>query len=800
VPPLVLVAVAWGLGLVAAHHWLVPAGLSPLYLILVSLLPLATMVLWRRDSALRLRSTCAVAFLLACLRYQAVLPDLNDARFVAHYNDQGWVTVEGVVQTYPDTRSAWTILTVDSEWIEVVGQQLPVKGSVLVRAPRFPEYRYGDSLRVSGLLSTPPELEGSSYRESLARKGVYSIIDRPHIVQTGTGEGNAFYRAIFSVRERARRTIARLIPDPEASLLQGILLGVRSGIPTELYDDFNATATSQIIVISGANIVIVSALIARVFGGLLGKRRATWFTLMGILLFVLFVGAEPPVIRSGLMGALYVVAQRLGRGSSAFVSLGASAMFLTILNPLALWDIGFQLSCAATLGLVLFASGFEGLGRRMLKAGTDPRGTRRLFSYVSDLSAITLAAQVLTTPLVVFTFGRLSLVAPLANLLISPVQPLIMSWGGAAILIGLVPFLESLARVVAWVPWLCLTYTTAVVQWMATWPMASLAIGPAAATWLVVGWGAFLLAVWLARHGRERVLELWSQAKGHWPATGIAGVLLAAALLVFLAILQLPDGRLHVAFLDVGQGDAILLTTPQGQQILVDGGPDPAALTSALGRQMPFWDRSIDLLVLTHADGDHLTGLAEALERYRVGAWLDNGSSVDNPLVHQCEALLDRAKVARHSAAAGEKLALGDGLTLEVLHPPQSQVAEMAGDSNNNSVVLRVAWNQVSFLLTGDVEEDGERQLVESGLPLQATVLKVAHHGSAGSSTAEFLQAVQPSFAVISVGADNRAGHPAPAMLDRLAQLGKVELLRTDERGTVEFITDGRRLWVRTER
>jgi competence protein ComEC len=124
----------------------------------------------------------------------------------------------------------------------------------------------------------------------------------------------------------------------------------------------------------------------------------------------------------------------------------------------------------------------------------------------------------------------------------------------------------------------------------------------------------------------------------------------------------------------------------------------------------------------------------------------------------------------------------------------------MAGDSNNNSVVLRVAWNQVSFLLTGDVEEDGERQLVESGLPLQATVLKVAHHGSAGSSTAEFLQAVQPSFAVISVGADNRAGHPAPAMLDRLAQLGKVELLRTDERGTVEFITDGRRLWVRTER
>jgi len=279
----------------------------------------------------------------------------------------------------------------------------------------------------------------------------------------------------------------------------------------------------------------------------------------------------------------------------------------------------------------------------------------------------------------------------------------------------------------------------------------------------------------------------------------LLGLGAAAAVLAWLAVLQLPDGKLHVAFLNVGQGDAILITTPQGQQILVDGGPSPAALTAALGKEMPFWDRALDLVVLTHPDADHLTGLVEVLDRYRVDAWLDNGQTGDDALYTQCQALLEQAGVPRRAAQAGERLELGRGLVLEVLHPPAAPLRGTESDDNNNSLVLRLAWGEASFLLAGDVEAEAEAMLLQREAVEPATVLKVAHHGSRGASTAAWLAAVAPRYAVISVGAENRFEHPHEEVLERLAGQGAA-VLRTDQVGTVEFVTDGRRLWVRTER
>ncbi len=799
-PPLVWGALAWAAGLVVAHHWLVPFGVRPASLALLCLIPLAAIFLWRRDRSVRLSGFCALALLLAALRYQAALPNLDDPHVVAHYNDTGWVTLEGVVKGYPDVRDTWTNLKLHAERVEVGGQEIVVHGMVLVRAPRFPEFHYGDRLRVSGLLKTPPEFQGFSYRDYLERKGIYSLIDRPQIEHLASGQGSPFWTAILAVKDRGREVIARLIPEPQASLLQGILLGIQSGIPGSLYDEFNATGTSHIIVISGSNITLVAALFATSFGRLLGKRRAYWFTVAGITLYVLLVGADAAVVRAGVMGGLYVTARHLGRRATAYVSLFASAILLTAIQPLALWDVGFQLSFAATLGLILFTPAIERLFEGALARITSQERARQLIRYLNDLLIVTLAAQILTIPLVVYHFGRLSLVAPLTNLLILPVQPPIMIWGGAATLIGLVPFLRPIAQVIAWVPWLCLAYTTAVVHWMAGWPFASLQISHASAGRLILYYGVIVGGVWALRQRQGYARRAWKRLTGSRSTTFVVGVFLVAAVLAWLAVLQLPDGKLHVAFLDVGQGDAVLITTPQGRQVLVDGGPSPTALIAALGKEMPFWDRSIDLVVMTHADADHITGLVEVLDRYKVAGWLDNGRPDENPFFGECQTLLTKAHIAHHVVRAGDRIDLGHGLTLEVLHPPPDLLTGTQADANNNSVVLRLAWDQASFLLTGDVEAEGERRLLESGLPLAATVLKVGHHGSGGSSTAEFLAAVRPEYAVISVGADNRFGHPQQAVLDRLASLGRVTVLRTDEHGTIEFITDGQRLWVRTER
>lgn len=799
-PPLVLVAVSWVAGLIIAHHWLAPAEVELLPLALLSLVPLAAFLLWRKDRPIRLGSACALALLLGAVRYQAAMPDWNDPEFVAYYNDGGWITLEGVVRDYPDVRDTWINLKLDAELLESEGQTHPVHGTVLVRAPRFPEYHYGDRLRVSGLLETPPKLEGFSYRDYLQRQEIYSLIHRPRIEYAASGRGSPFWAAIFAVKDRARQAIARLMPNPEAALMQGILLGIETGIPPDLYDDFNATGASHIIVISGANLTIVAALFSLSFGRVLGKRWAYWLTLIGILLYVLLVGADAAVVRAAVMGSLFVTAIYLGRRATAYVSLFASALVLTTLNPFSLWDVGFQLSFAATLGLILFAPVIERLFERGLTQIVSREQARQGVRVLNDVLIVTLAAQVLTVPLVVYHFGRLSLVAPLTNLLILPVQPPIMTWGGAATLVGLVPFLEPVARVLAWIPWLCLAYTNTIVRWMANWPFASLQIGQADADRLVFYYTLIAGAVWLARWRQGYARRVWNWMTSRWSTAVIVGLPLAVATLVWLAVLQLPDGKLHVAFLDVGQGDAILITTQQGQQILIDGGPSPTALTSALGKEMPFWDRSIDLVVLTHPDADHITGLVEVLERYRVGGWLDNGRPDADTLYAECLILLKAASVPRHTVHAGDHVDLGQGLVLETLHPPPDLMAGTDADSNNNSLVFHLNWGEASFLLTGDVEAEAEQLLVGSGQSLSADVLKVAHHGGGSSSSAEFLAAVQPRYAVISVGAENHFGHPVQAVLDRLAQPGDATVLRTDESGTIEFVTDGQRLWIRTER
>jgi len=276
----------------------------------------------------------------------------------------------------------------------------------------------------------------------------------------------------------------------------------------------------------------------------------------------------------------------------------------------------------------------------------------------------------------------------------------------------------------------------------------------------------------------------------------VMGGLLVIAVLVWMAALQLPDGRLHVAFLDVGQGDAILITTPEGRQLLVDGGPNPTQLAWELGRQMPFWDHSLDLIVLTHPDADHMAGLIPLLERVHV-----ERAVVSSQALNGKEALHWRKAVAASGvetvvAERGMRVAPGSGVWLQVLHPRLDDRSPMTPD-NDDSIVLRLTYGATSVLLTGDVEATGERDLLASGQSLQANVLKVSHHGSGGATTAEFLHAVGPQVAVIQVGADNHFGHPSTDVLQRLAEAGST-VLRTDQDGTVVVVSDGQHLDVRT--
>jgi competence protein ComEC len=254
-------------------------------------------------------------------------------------------------------------------------------------------------------------------------------------------------------------------------------------------------------------------------------------------------------------------------------------------------------------------------------------------------------------------------------------------------------------------------------------------------------------------------------------------------------------GRLTVNVLDVGQGDAILIETPEGQHLLIDGGASGQAVTEALGRELPFWEHTLDLVALTHPEADHLTGLVEVLDRYDVDQVLATSQRAETATYQEWRRLIRRQDVPYHEAQVGDSIDLGRGASLRVLAPDGEMLA--SEDTNDASLVLKLAWGQVSFLLAGDVEVSGEEALLASGADLRASVLKVAHHGSLTSTSPALVRAVQPAVGVVSVGEENTFGHPSSAVLDRL---GGSLILRTDRHGTVRLSTDGERLWVQTER
>lgn len=269
-------------------------------------------------------------------------------------------------------------------------------------------------------------------------------------------------------------------------------------------------------------------------------------------------------------------------------------------------------------------------------------------------------------------------------------------------------------------------------------------------------------------------------------------VLFGMNIFAWIAVFQLGNrNKLEVDFFSVGQGDSEFIQTPQGKQILIDGGPDNSVLEK-LGKVMPFWDRSIDLVILTHPEKDHLAGLIEVLKRYKIDYVLWNGIVRDTAEYNEWVSELKDENIQVVYAKAGEKIFAGNA-EIDILSPLNSLAGEQFSDSNDTSVVTKLIYGENSFLFTGDLTSSGEKAILDSGENATADVLKVGHHGSKTSTSEVFLEAVSPQDAVIEVGADNPYGHPTQEVLDRLQNYG-INILRTDLDGDIKFFSDGQNL------
>lgn len=747
----------------------------------------------RRRPRQSLALLCGGIACLGIVRYSAANRPLTPGD-IGYYADSGYVTLTGIISRDPDVRSQHVNLRVQAEALGRWNETTAVSGAVLVQAPRYGDYAYGDRVRVSGMLLTPPEFDTFSYRDYLARQNIHAMIPSGRVVLLDRDKGQPWYEMIYAIKGRAQQTIDRLLPSPQAPLLSGILLGVETAIPDPVRDAFNRTGTTHIIAISGANIIIILRVLMGLFVPLAGRTRAVWIAVATVAAYAILVGGDPAVVRAAIMGSLALVASRLGRRTYGLTTLAFSVWLMTLVNPMVLWDIGFQLSVAATTGLVVFSQDFEAILERGLQRVFAPSTARQVTQWLSEPLAVSLAAQVTTTPLILLYFGRFSIIGLVANLLIVPVQPYIMTVGWLAVLAGMA--WTPIGQIVAWAVWIPLTYTLEIVRELGSLSWASFQVNFAGSTAGLIYAGLLILMLLKIQHPDDRAHLARRLRQQITPSL----VVLAGGIVAFLVwavALTQPDRELHVWFLDVGHGQGVLVRTPDGAHLLVDGGPNPTQLRQAVGDVMPFWNRTLDLLIFSQPERSAIGGLPELVRHYDVQLALSNGQPGDDAeFAELVENLADQGTEVM-SVIAGHRIVTNDGVTIEVLHPQALPLP--TDESDTSSLVIRISYGNTSFLLGPDLSVEGERELVDSGWFIGSTVVMLPAHGRAKENSLEFLQAVRPQAAVALVGAGNRAGLPDREVVERVSALTGRSLFRTDKHGTIEMVTDGETLRIYTD-
>jgi competence protein ComEC len=688
-----------------------------------------------------------------------------------------------------------------------------------ITAPRYPPVRVGDLVEVQGALRAPPD---SPYGVYLARIGVAAtLLARSLEPLVAPADAD---RVVQGIRAAAGDALARALPEPAAGLAAGILIGLRERVDRQLAADFTTTGLSHVVAISGWNIALVAGLVAALLGTWPRRRRAV-ATVAAIAVYTILAGASPSVLRAGVMAGVALLARETGRPGSAARALEWAVVLLLVATPATVVDAGFQLSAAATAGLLAWGTPLAARLRARLPF---------LPGFIVEGLAVSLAAQVATLPIVLLSFGRLAPLSPILNLIVVPLVPLAMATGTLGMIGGLLVSAgaPAITATLLGLPGaLVVGLLVAIVQTAADLPFAGVTLAPPAGAALG-GLAAALLVVAAGRRRIAGILRAWLPGVRRSPGsprrpgpraggpaaarpgrTGrpplrsdravrtLAIILALAVATVAVAAAACPDGRVHVVALDVGQGDAILVETPGGGRLLVDGGPDPDRLLVALDARIPPWDRRIDLVVLTHPHEDHVAGLPLLVERYRIGRLVDPGMAGTGPGYAALQTALARRGLHSDVLSTGDRFALDD-VSFHVLWPDRIAVPRAPPDTgtgvNNVSIVLLGTFGAQRFLLAGDAEDGIDPILVARGLP-HVDLIKVAHHGSRTATSDVLLGATSPAVALISVGAKNTFGHPAPSTLARLAARG-VATYRTDMSGTLDAALDGRLLTVRVAR
>ncbi len=684
---------------------------------------------------------------------------------------RGEYEVVGVIRDEPRVRGLYARIDLKVERLD----GLEASGAIRVTLPApLDPLQASERLRMRVELEAPPEIEAFDYPAYLASQGIHAGGAFPESWDRIGHAGGDWRTPLRSLRRELNANIERTLSAPESALAAGVLIGERGTMPQDLTEALRRTGTTHLVIVSGQNVALLLGLGIAVLTLAIPRRRAAITLLLFLPLYVVLVGADPPVVRAAVMAVGIVIASAMGRRTPGWIYLVYAAALMLAWDPLLARNVAFQLSATATAGVIVLAPLLT--ATTLSRLGWSEAGVR---ATLIELAATATGATLAVLPVQVAAFERVSLLAIPANVIVAPIYEATVVVAMLAALVGLGEPSASAAR-----PLLSLVPAAFiwVVDVLAALPGGEIPVRApltAGALWYV----GLVSVTWLfdRRGERPAALDPVRHTSFRW-SVGLAVV----AFGLWIAALQPAPSEARVTFLDVGHGLAVLIEDGD-QRVLFDTGPPDGSLVLALPRGVS----GLDAVLISHSDADHAGGLAPLLERLPVSALLADARTIEDLRARLPEA------AAAYRFDIGDRIQLTDRTAIEVLSPPTATRGRAHDSDNDGSMVIRITVGDRRILVTADIEAAAETWLVHSGLDLEADVLLIPHQGSKTSSTPAFLEAVGPAAAVLSASATNPYGHPAPEVM---ARYEGIPVFRTDKQGNVTVTSDGERIWIRTER
>ncbi len=687
-----------------------------------------------------------------------------DSLGAAAYHDPGrYYILEGAVREADVILSdtGYASFTLDADTVFLGGEKQPLEGGVHIRwiEPAFPLYP-GERIRVEGVVEyalsrVNPGVR--SYEETLRGRDTHTALriyggDSIERIADEPPASLRYWAARF--RHAQAQHLTQLVPDNAVPFVRTVWLGDRRGIGQDQYDAFLRAGTAHILAVSGIHMGIIFLTVRGVFGMFIGNRRArALFVIAAVFAFAFVAGARVSALRAALMIAVYMLAECFDREPDTPSALGLAALILLWLNPLYLFEIGFQLSFLSVSSILLF---HEPIKNALGRAGMP--------EYAAGAVALPLAVQVLPLPLAAHLFHVAPLTAPLTNLAVVPLLGAVLWLAFLTAAIGAV--WNGLGAVFGHAAGAAVSFIETISGFAANLPGGhATLVSPALAAV-----ACYYAAAWLAWRGART--SSWTRRR----------TLACAGLVLAVPFLWRPAHPPHeVVFIDVGHGDAVFVRSPGGDTMLVDGGDRVGGMDMGARTVAPFLRNQgvdhLDYVAVTHAHSDHMGGLFHIVENFSVGEvilGIPSDTQLERSFLEACR----ENGVPVRRVFSGNIIPLAGG-AVEVLHPPEHWAG--AANLNDESLVLRMQWDAGAILLTGDIEEQAERLLEDTDV--NASLMQAPHHGSATSSTPGFLDAVSPSHAVASTPG-------APVLNDSVVnryQARRITLWRTNHHGGIQI-------------